>query len=123
MLFHSHSLILKLLLVILQVVDISRDDYEPSNEDITYADGINSSNGIASIDLQLPCGGSSLDEHEQQQTISRLVDACVVIVLKFCKIWKYTFVCYRFNRSTSIHIIWEKKGNKQYLGLVFQVLR
>ncbi|KAG6536296.1 extra-large guanine nucleotide-binding protein 1-like [Zingiber officinale] len=54
-----------------RVVDISRDDYEPSNEDIIYADGINSSNGIASIDLQLPCAGSSLDEHEQQQTISR----------------------------------------------------
>ncbi|XP_074560892.1 extra-large guanine nucleotide-binding protein 1-like [Curcuma longa] len=54
-----------------RVVDISRDDYEPSNEDITYADGINSSNGIASIDLQLPCAGSCFDEHEQQPTISR----------------------------------------------------
>ncbi|XP_074580797.1 extra-large guanine nucleotide-binding protein 1-like [Curcuma longa] len=54
-----------------RVIDISRDNYEPSNVDIINADGINCSNGIASTELQLPCTGSSIDDHEQLQTISR----------------------------------------------------
>ncbi|XP_042402039.1 extra-large guanine nucleotide-binding protein 1-like isoform X1 [Zingiber officinale] len=54
-----------------RVIDITRDNYEPSNVDIINADGINSSNGIASTELQLPSTGSSIDDHEQRQTISR----------------------------------------------------
>ncbi|XP_042508501.1 extra-large guanine nucleotide-binding protein 1-like [Macadamia integrifolia] len=37
-----------------QVVEISRTDYEPSNMDILYAEGITSSNGLASMDFSFP---------------------------------------------------------------------
>ncbi|KAF6166519.1 hypothetical protein GIB67_005381 [Kingdonia uniflora] len=37
-----------------QVVDISRPDYEPSNADILYAEGITSSNGLACTDFSFP---------------------------------------------------------------------
>ncbi|XP_010263811.1 PREDICTED: extra-large guanine nucleotide-binding protein 1 [Nelumbo nucifera] len=36
------------------VVDISRTDYEPTNEDILHAEGITSSNGLACMDFSFP---------------------------------------------------------------------
>ena len=39
---------------ILQVVDILTTDYEPSDSDILYAEGLISSNGLASVDFSFP---------------------------------------------------------------------
>ncbi|KAL0365456.1 UNVERIFIED_CONTAM: Extra-large guanine nucleotide-binding protein 1 [Sesamum angustifolium] len=38
----------------LEAVEISRIDYEPSEMDILYAEGITSSNGVASVDFSFP---------------------------------------------------------------------
>ncbi|WOL19566.1 hypothetical protein Cni_G28368 [Canna indica] len=57
-----------------RVVDISRVEYEPSDTDILYADGINSYGGLACTDFHFPlfsCAGSSSDDHDEQQTLSR----------------------------------------------------
>ncbi|URD88405.1 hypothetical protein MUK42_27904 [Musa troglodytarum] len=57
-----------------RVVDISRVEYEPSDMDILYADGITSSNGLACVDFhfpELPCAGISINDHDHQETLSR----------------------------------------------------
>ncbi|XP_008792615.2 extra-large guanine nucleotide-binding protein 1-like [Phoenix dactylifera] len=51
-----------------QVVDICRVEYEPSDMDILYADGITSSNGLACTDFFFPClagdgNGNDVDDH------------------------------------------------------------
>ena len=38
----------------MQAVEISRTDYEPSDMDILYADGINSSNSLTCMDFSFP---------------------------------------------------------------------
>ncbi|KAJ4966562.1 hypothetical protein NE237_018411 [Protea cynaroides] len=52
-----------------QVVEISKMDYEPSNMDILYANGITSSNGLACMDFSFPQSAygsnpDTADEHE-----------------------------------------------------------
>lgn len=42
----------------LQAVDILRTDYEPSDLDILYAEGVTSSNGLACLDFSYPQSGS-----------------------------------------------------------------
>uniref|UniRef100_A0A1D1XID9 Guanine nucleotide-binding protein alpha-2 subunit n=1 Tax=Anthurium amnicola TaxID=1678845 RepID=A0A1D1XID9_9ARAE len=57
-----------------RVVDISRAEYEPSDTDILYADGITSFNGLACADFvfpQLACGPSGFDAEEQHETVIR----------------------------------------------------
>ncbi|KAJ4965103.1 hypothetical protein NE237_016952 [Protea cynaroides] len=51
-----------------RVVEICRTDYEPSNMDILYAEGITSSNGLASMDFSFPLSAfdgntDTADEH------------------------------------------------------------
>nr|XP_010941889.1 extra-large guanine nucleotide-binding protein 1 isoform X2 [Elaeis guineensis] len=55
-----------------QVVNVSRVEYEPTDMDILYADGITSSNGLACTDFfssQLAADGSGNDDADQQDTL------------------------------------------------------
>ena len=86
MLISWSKLILIMLLEILQVVDISRAEYEPSDMDILCADGINSSNGVTYADFQFPClacVGSSIDDDDQQEALLRWVSIiyCFYLIL------------------------------------------
>lgn len=57
-----------------RVVDISRMEYEPSDMDILYADGITSSNGLTCTDFffpPMPYEASGIDGADQQDTILR----------------------------------------------------
>ncbi|MQL75027.1 hypothetical protein Taro_007403 [Colocasia esculenta] len=57
-----------------RVVDISRAEYEPSDMDILYADGITSSNGLACMDFVFPQVASSTsgyDGEEQRDPVIR----------------------------------------------------
>jgi hypothetical protein len=59
-----------------QAVDISRPEYELSDMDILYADGITSSNGLASTDIsfpQLSLDAQVVDEPDPQDTLLRSV--------------------------------------------------
>ncbi|RWW77975.1 hypothetical protein BHE74_00013824 [Ensete ventricosum] len=56
------------------VVDISRIEYEPSDIDILYADGITSSDGLAYTEFHFPplsCAGSSIDDDDQLDPLFR----------------------------------------------------
>jgi hypothetical protein len=57
------------------VVDISRTEYELSDMDILYADGITSSDGLASTDISFPqlALDVRVDEPDPQDTMLRLV--------------------------------------------------
>jgi hypothetical protein len=57
------------------VVDISRTEYELCDMDILYADGITSSDGLASTDISFPQLASDVrvDEPDPQDTMLRLV--------------------------------------------------
>lgn len=60
----------------LQVVDMSRIEYEPSDIDILYADGISSSNGLMHTNFQFPpaaYSGRSIDDDDLQETLLRSV--------------------------------------------------
>jgi hypothetical protein len=48
----------------MQAVEISRTDYEPSDMDILYADGITSSNSLTSMEFSFP--KSTQDDPEYQ---------------------------------------------------------
>eukprot|EP00268_Persea_americana_P056627 TRINITY_DN6702_c1_g1_i3.p1 TRINITY_DN6702_c1_g1~~TRINITY_DN6702_c1_g1_i3.p1 ORF type:complete len:843 (-),score=116.60 TRINITY_DN6702_c1_g1_i3:316-2844(-) len=54
-----------------RVVDISRVEYEPSNLDILYADGITSSNGLAHTDFEFPQSAydATMDEADQHDPL------------------------------------------------------
>ncbi|OEL34053.1 Extra-large guanine nucleotide-binding protein 1 [Dichanthelium oligosanthes] len=57
-----------------KAVDISRTEYELSDMDILYADGITSSDGLASTEFsfpQLSLGGQGADEPDPQDTLLR----------------------------------------------------
>lgn len=57
-----------------KAVDISRTEYELSDMDILYADGITSSDGVASTEFsfpQLSLGGLGVDEPDAQDTLLR----------------------------------------------------
>ncbi|KAJ1266138.1 hypothetical protein BS78_08G127700 [Paspalum vaginatum] len=57
-----------------KAVDISRTEYELSDMDILYADGITSSDGLASTEFsfpQLSLGGQGVDEPDPQDTLLR----------------------------------------------------
>ncbi|CAL4905542.1 unnamed protein product [Urochloa decumbens] len=57
-----------------KVVDISRTEYELSDMDILYDDGITSSDGLASIEFSFPqmsLGGQGADEPDRQDTLLR----------------------------------------------------
>jgi hypothetical protein len=59
-----------------QAVDISRTEYELSDMDILYADGITSSDGLASTEFTFPqiaLGGQGADEPDPQDTLLRSV--------------------------------------------------
>lgn len=59
-----------------QAVDISLTEYELSDMDILYADGITSSDGLASTDFsfpQLALDGRGFDEPDPQDTLLRSV--------------------------------------------------
>ena len=59
------------------MVDICRVEYEPSNMDILYADGITSSNGLACIDFLFPHlagdGNGNDDDDKNDRLLIRLV--------------------------------------------------
>ncbi|KAL5224451.1 hypothetical protein ABZP36_011090 [Zizania latifolia] len=57
-----------------KAVDISRTEYELSNMDVLYADGITSSDGLASTDFSIPqlaFDGQGFDEPDPQDTLLR----------------------------------------------------
>ncbi|KAF5200814.1 Guanine nucleotide-binding protein subunit alpha [Thalictrum thalictroides] len=52
-----------------RIVDISRTDYDPSNSDILFAEGITSSNGLSCVDFSFPQstndgGNDAVDQNE-----------------------------------------------------------
>ena len=57
-----------------QAVEISRTDYEPSDMDILYAEGITSSNSLTSMEFLIPpsAGNSNLDPPYQHNPSLRL---------------------------------------------------
>lgn len=59
----------------LKAVEISRTDYEPSDMDILYAEGITSSNGIASVEFSFPKSvqDSFSEPADQNDPLQRLV--------------------------------------------------
>lgn len=56
-----------------RVVDISRTDYEPSDLDILYAEGVTSSNGLACVDFSFPHSASddTVDTADQHDSLLR----------------------------------------------------
>jgi len=67
-----------------QAVDISRTEYELSDIDILYADGITSSDGLASTEFSFPqmsLGGQGADEPDPQDTLLRSVLTLKAIVV------------------------------------------
>jgi len=67
-----------------QAVDISRTEYELSDIDILYADGITSSDGLASTEFSFPqmsLGGQGADEPGPQDTLLRSVLTLKAIVV------------------------------------------
>lgn len=61
--------------VTFQAVDILRMDYEPSDLDILYAEGVTSSNGLACVDFSYPQSASEdiIDASDQHDSLTRLV--------------------------------------------------
>lgn len=57
----------------LQVVDILSTDYEPSDSDILYAEGLISSNGLACVDFSFPqpAPDDDIDTADQHNSLLR----------------------------------------------------
>lgn len=72
----------KFIYLSLQAVEISRTDYELSDIDILYAEGITSSNSLASMDFSFPmsAGNSNLDppyQHDPSLMLGFLIHALI----------------------------------------------
>ena len=62
------------ILVTFQAVDILRMDYEPSDLDILYAEGVTSSNGLACVDFSFPQSASEdVIDSAEPDSLTRLV--------------------------------------------------
>lgn len=72
-----------------QAVEISSMDYEPSDMDILYAEGITSSNGISCMEFSFPTieQESSIDGYQHDPS------ARLVIFYFIRKL--FTFICYK----------------------------
>lgn len=72
--------------VTFQAVDILRMDYEPSDLDILYAEGVTSSNGLSCVDFAFPQSTSAdiIDSGDQHDSLTRLVSVhCITCKHKF----------------------------------------
>lgn len=56
----------------LQAVDILKMDYEPSDLDILYAEGVTSSNGLAYVDFSFPQSSPDVNTYTADQLDSLL---------------------------------------------------
>lgn len=56
-----------------RIVDLSRADYEPSNSDILFAEGITSSNGLSCVDFSFPhsTNDDAIDSFDQNESLLR----------------------------------------------------
>lgn len=54
-----------------QACDILRTDYEPSDLDILYAEGVTSSNGLACVDFSFPQTHSDDNIDDQHESLLR----------------------------------------------------
>lgn len=61
-----------------QAVDILRLDYDPSDLDILYSEGVISSNGLACVDFSFPQSASDdyTDSMDQHDSLLRSVPSC-----------------------------------------------
>lgn len=60
-----------------QAVDILKTDYEPSDVDILYAEGVTSSNGLSCVDFSFPDSEDydNLDSSDHPNSVLRFVNA------------------------------------------------
>lgn len=57
---------------LIQAVDVLQPDYEPSDLDILYAEGVTSSNGLACVEFSFPqSAGDDIDNTEQHGSLPR----------------------------------------------------
>lgn len=64
----------------LKAVEITQNDYEPTQMDILHAEGITSSNGVASMEFSFPKSSLDwyMDSTDQNDSAVRLVDQSFV---------------------------------------------
>ena len=87
-----------------QAVDISRTEYELSDIDILYADGITSSDGLASTEFSFPqmsLGGQGADEPDPQDTLLRSVLTLKAIAVCYSDALPISLSFYSFLVSVS----------------------
>jgi len=76
----------------LQAVDILQPDYEPSDLDILYAEGLTSSNGIACVEFSFPqSADDGPDTSDQQVSLPRYTFSHLCILV----LW-FDFVLFLF---------------------------
>lgn len=63
-----------------QAVEISKTDYEPSDMDILYAEGITSSRGLSSVEFSFPMPDDDSYEHDEHDPLMRLVPFCALLI-------------------------------------------
>lgn len=76
---------------ILKAIEISRVDYEPSDVDILYAEGITFSNGIASVEFSFPQSvqDSYMDTTDHHDPLKRLLQ--VLFIYTSCTQYPYFY--------------------------------